>query len=335
MSNIRTVSKLAGVSVATVSRTFSTPESVSEKTRKKVEAAAKDLGYRPNLLARNFRAKRSYAIMVLVPNIANPFFSRVISGIEASAQAKGYSVLLGNTGGRREREIDYASMVHSFQADGIIQLSASYPFDIAASEIRPPLVNICECYDQPVSPQIQLDNKGAAAAMVEHLVDLGHKQIGIMIGPSSSPLTHDRLAGCRQVFDRHGITVDDRAIAEGDFSSQSGFEAIDKLLSLRKRPTAIFCFNDEMAIGAIRRIRELGFSVPGDISVAGFDDIDFASYCAPALTTIKQPAELFGTRAVDLLCEIIEMPAPAIAHERLTLPYELIIRGSTAPPRNT
>jgi LacI family repressor for deo operon, udp, cdd, tsx, nupC, and nupG len=330
MANIRTVSKLAGVSVATVSRTFSTPQSVSVDTREKVIRAAAKAGYRPNLLARNFRANRSFAIMVLVPNIANPFFSRIISGIEAEAQSRGYSILLGNTNGHPDREREYANMVHSFQADGLIQLSASDPFSDLPQAKRPPLVNICECLDEPASPQIQLDNFGAASAVIEHLAELGHERIGIIQGPSTSPLSRDRLAGCRSALRALGLNLEADAIAEGDFSSRSGFEVVDTLLSLRKRPTAIFCFNDEMAIGAIRRIRDLGYSIPGDISIAGFDDIAVSSFSVPTLTTVRQPATIFGRRAVEILCDMIDGTISTRSNEKHILPYELIIRGSSA-----
>ncbi len=330
MANIRTVSKLAGVSVATVSRTFSTPEAVSETTRKKVVKAAEKAGYRPNLLARNFRAKRSFAIMVLVPNIANPFFSRVISGIESEAQTRGYSILLGNTGGRPQRNAEYAGMVHTFQADGVIQLSAYDPFSGIEASKRPPLVNICECLDAQSSPQIQLDNAGAASSVIDHFVALGHRRIGVIQGPPDSPLTRDRLAGCQRAMQAHGLNLEPTAIAEGDFSTQSGFDAIDALLSLRKRPTAIFCFNDEMAIGAIRRIKDLGYDIPVDLSIAGFDDIAVSSFSVPSLTTIQQPAETFGRRAVEILCDMINTPG-SVENARSTLPFKLIIRGSTGP----
>lgn len=292
--------------------------------------AAKDAGYQPNMLAKNFRAKRSYALVVLVPNIANPFFSRVIRGIEAAAHVRNYSILLGNTDNQAEREATYANMVRTLQADGVIQMSARDPFADLDKDKRPPLVNICECYEAPFSPKIQLDNSGAATAMIDHLVGLGHRQIGLIKGPANSPLTRQRLAGCHAGMERHGLTINPNAIIEGDFTAQSGFTTVDGLLSLRKRPTAIFCFNDEMAIGAIRRLRDLGYAVPGDISVAGFDDIAVSTYCDPTLTTIRQPAETFGEKAVETLCEMIDGKLPTKSDTTLILPYELVERGSTA-----
>ena len=337
MSNIRAVSKAAGVSVATVSRTFSAPDSVREKTRHLVEQIAAELDYRPNLMARNFRAQRSYAIMVLVPDISNPFFSRVISGLENAALARGYSVLLGNTGRDPERESRYAAMVQNGQADGIIQLSAIYPLEPSARNDAVPLVNICECFEAPNVPQVMFDNVGGAKAVVEHLLDLGHRRIGLVKGRSDSPLTDDRLAGCRAAFAARELELDDALVVDGDFTIHSGHDAVDRLLALAAPPTAIFCFSDEMALGAIQRIKSAGLVVPGDISVAGFDDIAFASYCDPPLTTVAQPAEIFGERAVDLLCDLIDRgkdAPPGDVPSREILPFQLAIRASVAPPKN-
>jgi LacI family repressor for deo operon, udp, cdd, tsx, nupC, and nupG len=225
MTNIRAVSKLAGVSIATVSRTLSTPDVVSDKTRKKVEQAVKEAGYKPNQLARNFRASKSFAIMVLVPNIANPFFSRVISGIQEAAKEQGYSVLLGNTRGSIERENEYAQMVHSYQADGIIQLSARYPLKEIVPLSELPLVNICECFEYPPTPKIELDNIGAARAMTQHLISHGHKRIAVIKGPAENTLTLARMKGYQDAMQDLGLAIDDNLIAEGDFTIKSGFEA--------------------------------------------------------------------------------------------------------------
>jgi LacI family repressor for deo operon, udp, cdd, tsx, nupC, and nupG len=327
MTNIRTVAKVAGVSIATVSRTLSSPDVVSTKTRNKVQEAIKEAGYKPNLLARNFRAKKSYALLVLVPDIANPFFSRVISGIQETAQTKGYSVLLGNTRGDIEREREYVQMVDSLQADGVIQLSARYPLETVVPLDELPIVNICECFDLTDIPQIVLDNQGAAKAMVNHLIERGHRHIGVIKGPDQSPLTQSRLDGYRAALSEANIDYDEMIIADGDFTMRSGFDAVEKLLARRNRPSALFCFNDEMAIGAIKAIKALGFKSPEDIAVAGFDDIAYANYCDPPLTTIAQPAEQFGQQAVETLCDIID--GKACSTTKSILPFELIIRDST------
>ncbi|WP_339863427.1 LacI family DNA-binding transcriptional regulator [Paremcibacter congregatus] len=328
MTTIQEVSKLAGVSVATVSRTLSMPDKVSPKTREKVHAAIAKTNYRPNVLARNFRTRKALAIVVLVPDIANSFFSRVIRGIEQAAQKKGYSVLLGDTQGLAEREYTYANMVKTSQADGIIQLHAHIPFENEA-DLSLPLVNACDCVRDAGIPTVQLDNAAAAKSMTEHLISLGHTRIAAIQGPSDSPITQDRLRGYQEALRENNLEVDTSLVGTGDFSLASGEAAARGLMTHPSRPTALFCFSDEMAFGAIHHIKSLGLSVPGDISVAGFDDISFAAYCDPPLTTISQPAEEFGTMAMSMLYDIINHAPP----ESLThyLPHKLICRQSSGP----
>lgn len=331
MTNIREVSKLAGVSVASVSRTLGNPEKVSEKTRKKVFDAIAKSGYRPNLLARNFRTRKTYMIVVLVPDIANPFFARVIRGIEQTAQRKGYSVLLGDTQGNIDREFFYANMIMTRQADGLIQLSARMPFNGGYPELTSPLpmVNACECLTDPDIPRVQLDNVAAAKTMTEHLLSLGHQKIGVILGPESSPLTQERLLGYKSALKEAGISFLDSLIAAGDFTMESGRKAAGTLLSSGQKPSAIFCFNDEMAIGAVQRVKSAGLSTPKDISIAGFDDINFSAFCDPPLTTIAQPTEEFGFTAMTILYEILQGNMPE--NNQHILPFELIIRKSTGP----
>lgn len=332
MTNIRAVSKLASVSVATVSRALRKPELVSERTRKKVEEAAREAGYKPNMMAVNFRSKKSHAILVLVPDVSNIFFSKVISGIQIAAKERGYNIILGNTMGEKSLEQDLATMMQTNRADGIIQLSASFPLPEEELEngARLPIVNCCECVSDNSMPTITLDNKGAGEAITEHLVSLGHKRIGAILGPASSPLTNERLDGYKTALKKVGIAIDHALQAPADFSIESGFEAAGKLLALDNPPTAIFCFSDEMAIGAIKRIKQQGLRVPEDISVAGFDDLDFSSYVDPPLTTIKQPNRRFGARSTEMLIDILE--DKPLQNQHITLPYDLIIRESTAHP---
>jgi len=335
MTSIRKVSHLAGVSVATVSRAMRHPDRVKEETRKKVFEAIEAVGYRPNMMARNFRAKKAFAIVVLVPNIANPFFSRVIRGIEQVSQQEGYSVLLGDTQGLKERESEYVSLVSSRQADGIIQLSANVQgvLDVLDNTDGPiPLVNACECAANAPCPTIRVDNVGAAKMATEHLIELGHERIGIILGPGDSPLTKDRLKGYKQALKDHDLPFDKHLAVSGDFSLGSGRRAVAALRAINDPPTAIFCNNDEMAIGAMHRVKKDGFSVPGDISIVGFDDIEFASYVDPLLTTVSQPTEEIGKVAFSVLLDLLEGRTPE--QMDYVLPTELIVRESTARRRS-
>ncbi|MCC3860360.1 LacI family DNA-binding transcriptional regulator [Pseudemcibacter aquimaris] len=330
MATIRDVSKLAGVSVATVSRTLSHPDKVTEKTRKKVHAAIEETDYKPDVLARNFRTRRSSSIVVLVPDIANPFFSRVIRGIEKQAQILGYSVLLGDTQGMREREITYTKMVNTSQADGIIQLDSHIPFE-DQNKITAPIVNACDCVRGTDLPSVQLDNISAAEDMTDHLISLGHKNIAVISGPEEHSITNDRLSGHIKAMEKAGIHFDTSKVTYGDYSIQSGVEAAEKIFNMFPRPSAIFCMNDEMAIGAIHRAKQIGFSVPDDISITGFDNISFAEFCDPPLTTISQPAEEFGTTAMTMLYKV--MREEELKQKYKLLPFELITRQSTGPAK--
>lgn len=332
MTNIRKVAALAGVSVATVSRTLKSPSVVSPETREKVLGAVEQAGYKPNLMAIQFRSQRSRNLVVLVPDIANTFFARVIRGIQQAASAHDYRVLLCNTQGQDEIERQFADLVFAKQADGVIQLRAFDPFERqrAQANEHPPLVNACEVLDAATWPTVSLDNRAAAHAMTRHLLDLGHRRIGLIKGPLGSPLTRERFAGYQQALEGAGVAVDSELLCRGDYTPQSGHAATQQLLALAERPTAIFCENDEMAMGALQCIRQAGLRVPQDISVAGFDDISFAAYCDPPLTTIAQPAERFGHQAVEMLLGLLDQPDLEPCHQ--VLPFELVVRTSTAPP---
>ncbi|WP_434155720.1 LacI family DNA-binding transcriptional regulator [Pseudomonas sp. JZ134] len=333
MSNIRKVAQLAGVSVATVSRTLKTPDVVSPETRDKVLAAVEQAGYRPNLMAIQFRSRRTNNLVVLVPVIANTFFARVISGIQHTAQAMGYRVLLCNTQGKPETEREYAELVHARQADGVIQLRASNPFGestLAPTAELMPLVNVCEIVEEASWPTVRIDNRAAARAMTDHLISFGHKRIALIQGPVSSPLTQARMAGYKDALQAAGLNIESNLILPGSFTLDSGSLAAERLIATGNLPTAVFCENDEMAIGAIQCFRKAGLRIPEDISVAGFDDISFAAYCDPPLTTIAQPAEAFGRHAVELMAALLENKRP-IQGRHLVLPFELVIRESTAP----
>lgn len=326
MSNIREVAHAAGVSVATVSRALTSPEKVSEESLKKVHDAIQAVGYRPNLLARNFRAAKSFAIVVLVPDITNPFFSQVIQAIEDRAQQKGYAVLLGDTRETSKREQEYVSRVETRLADGVIQLR---PQTMSASTERIPWVNACGCEGTP-GPSIRVDNVAATKTIVDYLISLGHKRIGVISGLKDNPHTIDRLRGYKESIAAAGLAFEKELVAEGDFTMWSGQNAAKQFFQHKQMPTAICCMNDEMALGAIQTLKAKGLRVPEDVSVTGFDDIHYSKYWDPALTTIAQPAEEIGKLAMDLLLRIIE--GDDLSGTELVLPTEFVIRASTCPP---
>jgi len=330
MSTIRDVAKEVGCSTATVSRALSNPEKVSKANLKRIHAAIDKLEYRPNMLSQQFRNKQANTIVILVPDIANLFFSTVISGIENIAQSKGFNVLLGDTRDSSEREKNFIKLVETKQADGVIQLR---PFsdDSLLPKKFVTAVNACGCENTPY-PAVRIDNVDAAKQIVDYLVSLGHKKIGVISGLEDNPHTIDRLKGYKQALEQAGIEFDPELIAKGDFTLWSGLNASDHFIRMSERPTAIMCMNDEMAIGAMKGLKAKDISIPGDISVTGFDDMEFAKYSDPALTTIAQPAEKLGEKSAELLFQLIEGKSPQQTEH--ILPVEFIIRQSTSAPKS-
>jgi len=335
VATIYEVARRAGVSTATVSRVLSQPAVVSAATRKRVLGAIERLGYTPNVAAKNLRTARTGKLLVTVPDISNPFFSLILRGIEDAAQREGYAVLLGDTQHDEAREDGYAAMLSRKEADGLIFLGHRLPKQAAAliRSMAPrcaPVVNGCEFNPRLGVPSVHIDNAKAASEAMDHLFRLGHRRIAIITGPLVSPLSRDRLRGAmaRAKRERAERDID---VMNGDFSIESGAAEGDRLLGRRERPTAIFCFNDEMAMGVIQAARRRGLRLPEQLSVVGFDDIRFSSYMDPPLTTVSQPMRAIGEGTVRLLLEVLseDLAAP----ESVTLPHTLVIRSSTSPPR--
>lgn len=333
MATIIDIAKHAGVSVATVSRTFNHPAKVHPKTLEKVQRGIAELGYSRNALARGLRQMRSQTVIVIVPQIQNPFFSGVVQGIENIAHDNDFKVLIGETQEKQERLDYYAAMVASRFADGLILLGSLLPSEVASAlhgggGAPPlPLVLACERYDQLQCPHVAIDNEAAAYQAVRHLVEQGCRRIATISGPLSNTLGQDRLQGYRRALSEAGLSLGDDLIAEGDFTLESGHTAMQRFLTRPERPDGIFCGNDEMAIGAQHAIRLAGLSVPGDFAIVGFDDIRFAEFMDPPLSTVRQPTREIGEAAMKLMIGLLE-DEPVEARE-LILPHELIVRAST------
>ncbi|MDN4503908.1 LacI family DNA-binding transcriptional regulator [Alteromonadaceae bacterium BrNp21-10] len=326
MATIRDVSKESGLSIATVSRAISNPEKVSRESLKKVQKAIDKLQYQPNMLSQKFRNKRSNTIVILVPNISNLFFAKVISGIEDVAQKNGYNVLLGDTRNSHQRTKDYVNLVETRQADGIIQLRPHYEGQSVLPCKNVLAVNAGGCEFTPY-PSVRIDNVDAAEKVISYLIDNGHKRIGVISGMRDNPHTRDRLKGYKQGLANAGIAFDDNLIAEGDFTLWSGMNAVQHFVQMPDRPSAIFCMNDEMAIGAIKGLKEKNIQVPGDISITGFDNLDVSNYCDPPLTTVSQPAIDIGEKAAELLFQLIHGEEPA--QTEYVMPHEFVVRQSS------
>lgn len=336
MATIYEVAKRAGVSTATVSRVMSGQQSVvSPATRRRVLKVVEQMGYIPNAAAKNLRTLKTRKILVTVPDISNPFFSLILQGIEDAAQRAGYAVLVGDTQHDAAREDGYALMLPQKECDGLIFLGHRLPaaaeqFVVALAPKCAPVVNGCEFSPQLGVPSVHIDNAKAAYEAMDYLYKLGHRRIGIISGPPASPLSRDRLRGvnaCAKAED----AADRLVVVNGDFSIASGVSGAERLLQSKNPPTAIFCFNDEMAMGVVETARRRGVKIPEHLSVVGFDDIRFSRHIDPPLTTVAQPMREIGEGCVRLLLDILS--GHTLDPVSVTLPHELTIRGSTGPAR--
>jgi len=328
LATINDVAEKAGVSVATVSRVINGSANVSPETLEKVKQAIAELNYRPNLLGRALRKTKSERILVLLPNIANPFYAEIVKGIEDVANKNGYSIMLCNTDSDLEREKKYIKMLKSHLADGAILMASEMTYEELtelAGEI--PIIQCCEYkVGLPIS-HVSIDNEMAAYKAVNHLIGLGHKKVAF-IGAKNQFLSSTlRKEGYIRALKEAGINYDPAYCGYGDYSYKSGFRVMKQLLSLDPRPTAVFCISDLMAIGAIRSAMEEGLRVPEDIAVCGFDNIYFSRMFKPTLTTVSQPMYDLGCTAMEALINIIEEKSTEPMH--YFMEHELIIREST------
>lgn len=328
---IKDIASLANVSPATVSRVFSSPDMVSKKTLNKVKKVIDEVGYRPNRMGASLRTRKSGNIVAIIPDITNPVNAGIIRAIEQGAQSAGYSVLLGDTQGLEEREQHYADLVSHGQADGILLFCSRIPFKTDPSkplfEQLPPMVNGNERIDSDEVVQVAVDNVAAAKQATEYLISLGHKRIAAITGPDDIASSNERLKGYKLALQDAGLGVDDALQLEGNYEVESGMQCASQLLLLPRRPTAIFCFNDDMAIGVMKFLQKQGFVVPDDISVMGFDDINYAQFVSPSLTTVHQPLQEIGDKCIELLLK--QLKGQFVEPGRQYLPFELKVRGST------
>ena len=326
---IQDVARAANVSTATVSRALSSPDRVSEPTRRRVYEAVERTGYAVNQTARNLRRRRTGAIVVLVPNLGNPFFSRILAGIETAASLAGYTVLICDSRQQRGGEERLAEYVRNNRADGLISLDGGLPPHLLEGDNgrRPVSIFACEWSEASELPSVRFDNAGGAELAVDHLAALGHTAIGHVLGPLENVLTKARFDGYARGLAAHGLARRGDWIFGGDFSLDAGAEAAKRWLALADRPTAVFCSSDEMACGFISELNRRDHSVPDEVSVVGFDDIDIAARFIPALTTVRQPRHEIGEAAFAALLDRIEAKdsAPGLT----MLPARLIVREST------
>ena len=327
----RDVAALAGVAEMTVSRVINGARNVAPETRERVQAAMAELGYVPNALARGLTSQHSHALGVVVPDMANPFFTLIIRGAESVARKSGYRVIVCNTEGDLGLERESFEEMLAHHVDGLLVAPVS---DQSRSPLRQvirqalPVVLVDRFVPDVRCDVVRGDSYLGAQLLVRHLLEVGHERIGLIAGPSNVSTARDRTIGFRDALTAAGVAVDESLIVQTDrVDPESGRIAMDELLSRPVPPQAVLAWNNFLAAGALQAIRASGRSVPEDIAVVCFDDNDYAAIVHPFLTVVASPAETFGTIATQLLLERIAGRAPERPRV-VILPPELVVRVS-------
>jgi LacI family transcriptional regulator len=316
----------------TVSRVINHPARVAPATRERVERAIRDLGFVPNVLARQLLRGRTHTIALLVSDISNPFFTQIARGVEDVAQRNGYTVIFGNSDESAEKELQYLHALLGRRVDGLL-IAAAGNASRATLELLTqrgtPLVLIDRAIDGIAADLVIGDNAGGAQTLTQHLLKLGHHRIGLINGRRDVSTARDRQRGYEQALRASGIEPDTALIVESNYRRDGGYRAMRQLLALPadRRPTAIFACNNFLAVGAVEALREAQLAAPDDLALVSFDDLELASALDPFLTVVAQPARSFGTIGAQFLFERLEGGA-ALAPRRVVLTPELIVRRS-------
>ncbi|MCP2164170.1 LacI family DNA-binding transcriptional regulator [Goodfellowiella coeruleoviolacea] len=352
MTTIRELAQLCGVSLATVSRVFNKPDSVSPKTRERVERMARELDYRPNESARTLATGRSTMVGLVWDTDhrrsgwRHPFLQDLLIGLKSALSAHGYHLLMLATGEAAHHRqvgasladpVGYVDTVRRHDLAGVVLIDSGSDAEAFAlfAQSGLPCVAIDVAVDGPRATYVTSANAEGAGQAVRHLLGLGHRRIATIAGPARTRPGADRLAGYRAALAEAGVPVREDYVAEGDFYRASGHSAMRKLLALPEPPTAVFAAGDEMAVGALLAARQAGCRVPDDVALVGFDDIEVAALVEPALTTVAQDKSGFGRAAAAAVMAMVEGGKAAPTPAPVELATTLVVRDScgAAAPR--
>lgn len=330
---IKDVARKAGVTHPTVSRAINDSPRVSEKTKKRIRRIITELGYRPNLIARSLVRSTSRVLAVITPDL-NPHVQPILRGIADACRRNNYALMLFSTDYWAEEKLSYTWVTDNWRVDGMLIYNVTYHRS-GGSDIRriqsyrTPFVFINKYLHDPKINSVSVDNAEAVAQAVSHLRELGHRRIGIMNGNLKSVDGVERFDGFKRALAAAGLSFDEHTTGCANYSDEQSYEEMKRILCQARPPTAMFCANDLMAMGVIRAAEEKGLSVPRDLAVVGFDDIESSRYFRPALTTFRPPLQEVGGKAVELLIGILQNPHRK--PEQIPMTAKLIIRDSSGP----
>ena len=331
------VARLAGVSTSTVSRCLNDPDKVGKKTLARVRKVIDKVNFSPNMLAQSFRRGKTNVVLIVVHEIGNSLFFEIIEGIRSVLDGR-YSLVLTESRSGLVENNDFIDMLVAKQVEGVILLCSLFPFSKRLIEMeksrRLPIVIGLEPVSEELNklPSVHINNFQAAFDATNYLITLGHTDIVFISGPKNSYVTKDRELGFTKAMKHAGIKLTGDSILYSDLTVNGGVNRANDVLRRPILPSAIFCANDDMALGCMSAAEKSGIKIPGELSIMGFDDMRYAAIANPPLSTVAQPARDIGINAAKRLLRVIEAPAEG---DRLVeiLPHRLVIRQSTGPRR--
>jgi LacI family transcriptional regulator len=331
---MKDVARLAGVSTSTVSAVLNNSVPVSENRKQRVLRAMEGLHYQPDQIARSLKKGRTCAIGIVIPDITNAFYPEVVRGAEEAALAKGYAVLLCDSQEDPARETDHLVQLFSRRVDGILLAccrdSTSYETSL---RLRVPCVFVDRLPAAQAEGTVSTDNLQGGYMAAGHLLELGHRQIAMIVGQTALSPHRNRLEGFRKAMQEANLPIRDEYLIYGDVQIQNGFEAAANLLKLKNRPTAIIANNNKLLMGLLQALDENKVRVPAQMSVLGFDDFAWNKYLSPGVTAVAQPMYEMGREAFEVLFQLMNQDddSPQNWPKHILLPAELRVRQSTAP----
>ena len=333
-TTIHDIAKALNISASTVSRALKNNPLIKEATRKRIQDAAKEMGYRPNTLAANFRTRRTNTIGVIVPLINRHFFSSVISGIEDIAYQQGFAVTISQSNDDFEKECKIAQTLFTNRVDGLIlsigMNTKNYEHLKLFSDRNIPLVFFDRVVDEIKAHKIVVDDFGGGYSATRHLIDQGRKSIAMIGGPLNLKIYEKRQEGYIKALQDSGLKVDENMILHNSLTREDGTNAIRKLMEQTTQPDAIFCANDTTALSAIIYLQEKNIRIPEDIAIVGFSNEPFSELVTPSISTIKQPGFEMGQKAAELIINQIIRKENQVDIETIEIPTKLIIRNSSS-----
>jgi DNA-binding LacI/PurR family transcriptional regulator len=331
---IKDVAAQVGVSYQTVSRVINNRPDVRPETRDRVLAAIAELGYRPNAAARTMGGGRTMTLGCISPNLVDYTFASILDSVQAEARSLGYQTFTGSAPNADDVQ-DLLEEMQERQVDGFLLVNphedGRFQHLLPLIEKSVPVVYLMNTPDDTPVPTVSGDDVWGGCTGTNYLLSMGHRHVATITGPPNAEGTHQRLQGYRQALAEAEIAASESLVLQGDWSPESGYQAVQRLLEQGELFTAVFTQNDKMALGAMQALREAGLSVPNDVSVMGYDDMPLSAYFYPPLTTMAQPMDKIGRHASRLLIEQIEQPNKPL--EQIKIKPKLVERASCAPPK--